>query len=89
MIKIQRNTDGTPKTNRSTHAADLMCDVCGITAEGVDMNANAHYVLDTAGSNVAISITCAELGGSCNSVTFWPLINGTADAQELALVKTA
>lgn len=88
MIRIQRNANGTPKTNRSTHTADLMCDVCGASGSGVDMNANASYT-PASGSHTGMSISCATIGGSCSAVTCWPLSNGTADAVELALVKTA
>lgn len=88
MIRIQRNADGSPKTNHATHAADLHCDHCGASASGVDMNANASYIKDISGANVAIGLPCTVLGG-CSDITCWPLSNGTADAVELALVKTA
>lgn len=88
MIRLQRNSDGTPKTNRSTHTADLTCDACGIIASGVDMNANASYTLSS-GVHTGISISCSAIGGSCSSTTCWPLSDGTMDAVELALVKTA
>jgi hypothetical protein len=85
MIHIQRNSDGSFQTDRTTHTANLVCDGCGTVALGVDMNANAQYGAD----NTTIHIYCSTIGGSCNSSTGWPTIGGTADAQELALVKTA
>jgi len=85
MIKLQRNSDGTPKTNHSTHAADLLCDVCGVSASGVDLNVHATY----GQGNQTINLKCADIGGSCSAITSWPVTGGTADAVELALVKTA
>ncbi|MGH7974995.1 MAG: hypothetical protein ACREBR_05690 [bacterium] len=88
MIIIQRNTDGSLKTNRTSHTADLVCDCCRTLASCVDMNVNAEYSSNLSGSHVCITLKCSVIGGSCTSITCWPLSNGTVDAIELALVKT-
>lgn len=89
MIRIERNMDGTPQTNHTSHTANLTCDICGTVALGVDMNSVAAYLKNLAGTNIGISLSCTSLGGPCDSVTCWPLVNGTGDAAELAVVKTA
>lgn len=88
-LRIQKNADGSFKDSRSAHTADMLCDVCGHMQSAVNMNSTATYGNDLNGSHVSIGLSCSAMGGSCNSTTFWPLTNGTADAVELALVKTA
>lgn len=83
MLFIQKNLDGSLKTNRASHTADLSCDTCGTSASGVNMNSSSSYIGD------CISMSCSVIGGTCNSNTSWPLTNGTSDAQEIALVKSA
>jgi hypothetical protein len=88
-LRIQKNIDGSFKDNRSANTADMFCDVCGYHQAAVNMNTAATYGDDRNGNHVAIGLSCTAIGGSCGSTTFWPLLNGTADAVELAIVKTA
>jgi hypothetical protein len=88
-LRIQKNVDGSFKDNRSANTADMFCDVCRHAQAAVNINNSAIYVNDIHGNTTAISLACTTIGGSCDSITFWPLLNGTADAVELALVKTA
>jgi len=83
MLRITRIPNGNFSDNRSLHTADIFCDTCGYAQPEVNMNSVAVYV------NGAINLKCADIGGSCNSNTSWPLVGGTADAVELALVKSA
>lgn len=88
-IRIQRNTNGSFKNNRAAHTADVFCDVCGHARAAVNLNTVATYGHNLSGVRTSITLTCTAIGGSCTSSTSWPLVNGTADAVELALVKTA
>ena len=88
-LRIQKNENGSFKDSRAFHQADMFCDVCGHAQAAVNMNSLATYGNDLNGNHVSICLSCSAIGGSCNSVTFWPLVNGTADAVELALVKNA
>lgn len=88
-LRIERNTDGSLKTNRSLHTADMFCDVCGTHQAGVNMNVKASYANNITGTHVGVVLKCSDIGGSCGSTTCWPLLNGTIDAIELAIVKTA
>lgn len=88
-LRIQRNTDESLKTDRVAHTADMLCDVCGVAQSAVNFNTVATYGKNISGDNACIALKCSDIGGLCDSVTCWPLVNGTVDAIELALVKTA
>lgn len=88
-LRIQRNANNSLEINNTTHLANMMCDVCGVHATGINVNTQMSFTLDMNGNHTGISCTCATLGGSCDSTTCWPLVNGTTDAQALAAAKTA
>lgn len=88
-LRIQKNSDGSLHINNATHLANMTCDICGSMMSNVNVNTQMSYVKNSNNANVGISCTCSTIGGSCASTTCWPLHNGTADAQALALAKTA
>jgi hypothetical protein len=88
-LRIQRNENGSFKTNIAAHTADMSCDVCGYMRSAIDMNIAATYGKDIHDRIININLSCVHLGGICQSSTSWPLEGGTADAVELAKVKTA
>jgi len=88
-LRIQKNNDGSFKDNRGAHTADMFCDVCGHKQPAVNFNSSAIYFNNLSGSHTSIGLACSAIGGSCQSVTCWPLVNGTPDAVEIALIKTA
>lgn len=88
-LRIQKNADGSLQINNSTHLANLMCDVCGASASNIDVNTQMSFAKNLSGANVGISCDDSVIGGTCNSTTCWPLVNGTTDAQALATAKTA
>ena len=88
-IRIKKDTSGAPIINPTTHLVTLFCDVCGGTKTGVNLNTDAHYHNDDAGNPTCIYIKDADINGTCDSVTSWPLDNGTDDAKAIVIAKTA
>lgn len=71
--------------NAESHLCNVVCDKCGASVSGLNLNTTAQY----ADENKLIMIDSSMVSGcTCNDVTLYPVSNGNELAQLVATAKT-